>query len=241
MESSLLAGFPEPARRWLSEAVPEGTPLWNGVELHSRGEIRIGSWRPYVARQVLSAEKGFIWAATARVAGLPVAGFDRYSSGTGEMRWKLLGAIPVMTGTGEDTTRSASGRFAAEAVSLLPTAFTRAGWSDDPAGDPEVAVASLRVGGEEHHVRIRVSPEGAVRSVDLGRWGNPDGGDFGLHTFVVTVNGEERFDGVRLMSRFRAGWRTEPEGPVDEFFRAEITAARFLGSSVPEPGGVEPG
>jgi hypothetical protein len=54
-----------------------------------RGHIRLGGWRPFTAQQVL-APSGFVWAATARVAGLPVTGFDRYSSGTGQMRWRLL-------------------------------------------------------------------------------------------------------------------------------------------------------
>jgi hypothetical protein len=33
------------------------------------------------ASQVVSAGTGFIWATTARLAGLPVSGFDRYISG----------------------------------------------------------------------------------------------------------------------------------------------------------------
>lgn len=239
MGTSLLDGLPAPARRWTSTAVPEGTPLWGAVELHSRGEIRIGSWRPYVARQVLTTAGGFIWAATARVAGLPVTGFDRYCDGSGEMRWKLLGLLPVMTGTGDDTTRSAAGRFAGEAVSLLPTAFSSASWTDDSDGDPDVAVATVGAAGDDHEVRLRIDAEGSLRSVSLMRWGNPGGGAFGLHSFEVTVDDEERFEGVRLMSRFRAGWRTHPDQPVEEFFRAEITAARFLGSSKASGGGAE--
>jgi len=33
---------------------------------------------------------GYVWAATAWMYGLPVVGFDRLSSDTGQMRWRLL-------------------------------------------------------------------------------------------------------------------------------------------------------
>jgi hypothetical protein len=41
-----------------------------------------------------------------------VTGHDRLSSGTGEMRWRLLRLIPGMTAAGPDITRSAYGRLA---------------------------------------------------------------------------------------------------------------------------------
>ena len=40
-----------------------------------------------------------------------MTGYDRLSSGTGEMRWRLLRLIPVMTAAGPDTTRSARGAW----------------------------------------------------------------------------------------------------------------------------------
>jgi hypothetical protein len=108
---------------------------WSSVQLTMRGHIRLGSsWRPFTAQQVL-APSGFIWAATARVAGLPVTGFDRYSFGTGQMRWRLLGLVPVMTASGPDVTRSAAGRLAGEATCWLPTSFTAASWTAGPQAE----------------------------------------------------------------------------------------------------------
>jgi len=75
-----LADLPEPARRWLTHAIEPGTPLWQSVELAMTGEIRLGSWRPFTARQVLAPPNGLIWAARARIARLPVTGYDRYSA-----------------------------------------------------------------------------------------------------------------------------------------------------------------
>jgi hypothetical protein len=83
---AVTAALPAPARRWLAHAIAPGTPLWQSVRLTMRGQIRLGQWRPFAATQVLAPPSGYIWAARARLAGLPVTGFDRLSSGTGEMR-----------------------------------------------------------------------------------------------------------------------------------------------------------
>jgi hypothetical protein len=74
------------------------------------GQIKLGRWRPVTARQVLTPPDGYLWAATTRLAGLPVTGYDRLGSGSGEMRWRLLRLIPVLNESGSDVTRS--GRLA---------------------------------------------------------------------------------------------------------------------------------
>ena len=102
LEPAMLDLLPEPARRWLGHAIAPGTPLWQTAQLSMHGQIRMGAWRPFTARQVLTPPAGYIWAATARIAGLPVTGYDRLSSGTGQMRWRLLGLIPVITAAGPD-------------------------------------------------------------------------------------------------------------------------------------------
>jgi hypothetical protein len=219
------ADLPEPARRWLLHAVPVGTPLWSSVQLTMRGQIKLGRWRSFTARQVLSPS-GFIWAASARVAGLPVTGFDRYTSGAGRQRWRLLGLIPVMTGGGPDITRSAAGRLAGEATCWLPTAFSAASWVSGP--EPDTVVATWRIGDEQEAVRLRIAPDGRPRDLLLQRWGNPDGEPFARHPFGVAVDGERTFSGVTIPSEIRAGWwwGTDRQQP-GEFFRAEITGARF--------------
>ena len=120
----MLAGLPEPARRWLGHAIAPGTPLWQTVELSMEGQIRLGHWRPFTARQVLSPPSGFIWAARARVAGVPVTGYDRYSAATGEMRWRLLGLVPVRW-TGPSLNLD-SPKVATETLELAHHGFTKA-------------------------------------------------------------------------------------------------------------------
>lgn len=189
------------------------------------GQIRLGAWRSFTATQVLRPPDGYIWAAMARFFGLPVVGYDRLSSGAAEMRWRLLGAVPVMSAGGVDLARSAAGRLAGECV-LLPTTFATATWTQ--SDDADTAVATWSIGDEKDHVEVQVGPDGRLLDVRLQRWGNPDGAAFGRHPFGVCVEDERTFDGITIPATFRAGWwwgtDRQDEG---EFFRAEITAATF--------------
>src|SRR6478735_7924850 len=86
-----IGDLPDAARRWLTHAIPAGTPLSQSVELTMHGRIRIGKWRSFTATQIIKPGDGYIWAAKTRIAGLPITGYDRYSSGSGHRRWRLLG------------------------------------------------------------------------------------------------------------------------------------------------------
>ncbi len=92
--------------------------------LAMHGEIRAGRWQLFSAVQVLASPRGFVWAATAGRRPLRIRGFDRYSRSTGEMRWRLGGAVPVMSAAGDDITRSAAGRLASELVLVPPSRST---------------------------------------------------------------------------------------------------------------------
>ncbi len=86
----------------------------------------------------LAPPTGFVWAGTARMTGLPVTGFDRWTADSGEMRWRLMGPIPAASATGTDISRSATGPLAREGAALqaertfggitIPTRL-RAGWA----------------------------------------------------------------------------------------------------------------
>jgi len=224
-DPAMISGLPEPARRWLSHAIAPGTPLWSSVELTMRGRIKLGRWRPFTARQVLTPPASYIWAATTRLAGLPVTGYDRLGSGGGEMRWRLLRLIPVLTASGPDITRSACGRLAGE-IALIPTAFQRAAWSQAECAN--TAIAKWQFGGDTESAGLRVKRSGRLAEIRVNRWGNPGGAPFGRYPFGVRVENEACFGGVTIPSVFRAGWwwgtERQPEG---EFFRAEITGAVF--------------
>ncbi len=224
-DPAMTTGLPEPARRWLDHAIEPGTPLWSRAELTMHGQIKLGRWRPFTARQVLTPPGGYIWAATARVAGLPVTGYDRLGADGGEMRWRLLRLIPVLTASGPDITRSACGRLAGEIV-LIPTAFRHAAWSQAECAN--TAIATWQFGDDTEAAEIRVRRSGRLAEIRVNRWGNPGGAPFDRYPFGVRVEAESTFGGITIPSVFRAGWwwgtGRAREG---EFFRAEITGAVF--------------
>ena len=224
-DPALVAGLPEPARRWLTHAIAPGTPLWQSVEISMVGHIKIGAWRPFTATQVVAPRLGYIWAADARLFGLPVIGYDRLSGGTGEMRWRLLDLVPVVSIDGPDMTRSAAGRLASE-IALIPTAFGGATWTG--ATGPDTAVAEWGAGEQEERVELHLGPAGQLRAVLMQRWGNPDGRPFARYPFGVTVTAERTDAGVTLPAAVRAGWWRGTDGQdAGEFFRARITKVTF--------------
>jgi hypothetical protein len=224
-DPAMVAGLPEPVRRYLEHAIAPGTPLWQSVVVSMVGHIKIGAWRPFTATQVVAPRLGYIWAADARLSGIPVIGYDRLSGGTGEMRWRLLGLVPVVCTDGPDVTRSAAGRLASE-IALIPTAFGGATWT---GGDtPDTAVARWGGGGQEERVELHLGQAGQLREVLMQRWGNPDGRPFARYPFGVTVGGERTDAGVTLPADIRAGWwwGTDRQD-AGEFFRARITKVTF--------------
>src|SRR5829696_4235774 len=127
------ANLPRPVSKWLQHSIRDGTPLSRTAWLRMRGHIRIGPWRPFAATQVLAPGIGFIWAATAEVAGIPVLGYDKYVDGIGDIRWRIGGLVPLMSAQDTNISTSAAGRLAAESV-FVPTAFAGADWTSDDAG-----------------------------------------------------------------------------------------------------------
>ncbi len=221
-EQSTAATVPEPARRWLNHAIEPGTPLYRRAELTMHGEIRLGRrWHPFVATEVITPDVGFVWAARAHIAGLPVVGYDAYAEGAGAMQWQLFG-LCVQSDFGSCVTLSAAGRLAAEAV-LLPTSLVTASWHS--GHDPDTAVYGHHTSGRlaHTHVTIDVAPDGRLRSVSVGRWGNPTGHSFGRHPFAVTFDGEHRFGPLVIPDGIHASW----PGSGGEFFRAAIDTAAF--------------
>jgi hypothetical protein len=226
-DPSMTDGLPEPARRWLTRAIQPGTPLARAVVLDMRGQIRIRRWLPFRAVQLQAPADGYVWAARAALGPLHISGFDRYANGTGQMNWRLAGRVPVVRAAGPNVDRSAAGRVALDAV-FVPTAFLgeQVTWRSGP--DPDVAVAEWTVGNQVLPVELRVGPDGALRSVSMQRWGNPNGRPWASYPCGGTLDDERDFGGITLPTRLRAGYffGTE-EWATGEFFRATITDATF--------------
>jgi hypothetical protein len=221
-----IGHLPVPVVRWLRHTIEPETLVGSGVRVDMHGTIRIGRWRPFTARQTVGPDS-YIWAAESGRFPLRISGFDRYTGGAAEMRWRLDGLIPVVTASGDDVTRSAAGRHASEMIGLVPGGALAPGvtWRGI---DFRRAVATVDVGEFTHEVTIEVDDLGVLRSVRLPRWGNPDQGPFEEHIFGVMCEGERDFGGCALPATLRAGWWPGTDRwAAGEFFRCEIDRAEF--------------
>lgn len=221
-----VVGLPAPVRRWTGHTIAPGAPLSTTVALTLHGRLWLGSWRRFRARQVVSAARGYVWAATAHVGPLSVRGFDLYHSGTGRMRWTAAGLVPLVSAENADITHSAAGLLAAElvltpAAALLPSVH----WVHV---DDDTAHADVIVDRRVHRITIRVSPKGRLEWISLPRWGDPDAHGFGFHRFTASFSGEQEIDGLVLPRRIRAGWGLDAHEGAHEFYDAEIDTAVWL-------------
>jgi len=224
-----IVHLPLAARRYFLHALAPGARLAHTAHLRMHGTIRLGNeWQVFRAEQVLSWDRGFVW--KARVGGaLPILGSDRWVDGEGSMKWRLLGIVPVMTAEGPDISRSAAGRLQLESM-WLPAVLL------DPyvewmAGDDDTHTELVvHAHGEESHIDLEIDDRGRPLHGVIGRWGNPEGGEFHDAAFGSIVEDEGTFDGITVPTKIRAGWffgTDRFERPGGEFFRAVIDHVDF--------------
>ena len=224
--SDMVTDLPEPARRFLLQAIAPGTPLAHTVELEMHGEIRLAPERdpvPFVAEQVLEPPVRFVWRARTTAGLVRIRGFDRYEDEEGEMRWKLWGLIPVVRGTGADVTRSAAGRLAMEAI-LVPASLLPGHGAEWEPVDGERARFRMRIGEETVETTLEVDAEGRPVRATAMRWSERAGP--GYEPFAVEFGGALHSQGYTIPARIEAGWSL---GGDDEFrfFAATLDRARF--------------
>jgi hypothetical protein len=217
---SELEGLPEPVARAFRAAIAPGTPLALSARITIRGRIRLKGWTRFRGRELIAPHAGFVWAVR---AGL-ISGYDRYAHGEGEMRWSLLGLIPVMRASGPDVNRSAAGRVGGEGV-WIPTALLPrfgVGWS---ALDDNHLIARLRLDAHELEYHYLLDDQARIVATWFERWGDPDSsGRFGVHRFGVETTAFHTFHGLTIPAQGCAGWHYgSSRWPADVFFEYEIT------------------
>jgi hypothetical protein len=222
-----LSSLPKSARDYLLHAIAPGTPLASAVRLRMHGEIKLGDWCPFTAEEVINAERGMIWQAAARMSGFSIRGADSFVDETGESYWKLFGMIPVATARGPDVTLSAAGRAKIESI-WLPSLLCQNNitWTTPESGH---ALARFVAHGEGAELDLQVAENGALQSVSMTRWGNPDKGPFRYHRFGGIIEAEREFAGYTIPVSVRVGWHFNgvefQEG--GEFFHATIDDAAY--------------
>jgi uncharacterized protein DUF6544 len=225
-----LEGLDEPVRRYFEHALHGDAERARGVRLEMKGRIRAGAWLPFNAQQE-SDGRSFTWRArvgVGRLALLTVV--DGFAAGAGATEGRLFGRRRVLRSEGTDTSRSAAGRAALEAVfapmSLLPDRGVT--WR---AEDEALIVASLDIPPESPELRLRIERDGALRSVSALRWGNAGQREFGYIPCGCEVRAERRFGDLVVPSSVEVGWwfGTPRYAP---FFEAEVLALAPIGQDL---------
>ncbi|MGF1568369.1 MAG: DUF6544 family protein [Nodosilinea sp.] len=220
--------LPPLAQRYLSWAIALDTPLASAVRLQMHGTIKLGDqWHRFTGEEVIRWQRGMVWRATTWMQGLPIFGADRLVDGQGDMRWKLLGLLPVIQVSGKDVARSGAGRIQGEAA-WLPSVFCNSeiDWTELNGSKLQ---ADFTAFGEPAHLTLTLDDQGAIQQVAIQRWGNPAGGGYHYDTFGVIAEASGTFEGYTIPTQIRAGWffgtdRFEREG---EFFRCTIDQACY--------------
>lgn len=221
-----LEGLPEPARRMFLAAIAPGTPLAATARMAMRGRIKLQRWTAFTGTEVIAPHAGFVWAVR---AGL-ISGYDRYVGGKGEMRWKLLGLVPVLQAAGPDVSRSAAGRVAAEAA-WIPTALLPRFGVEWSAADDHHLTARLRLDTYDVELHYTLDDHARIQTCWFDRWGDPSQtGTHALHPFGMEATAHRTFSGVTIPSAGRAGWHYGTDRwPDGIFFEYEITDLHLLG------------
>ena len=224
----MVADLPEPARRYFAFAIRPGTPLLPVAEIEMSGQFSLGTkdnpaYRPMDARQILAAPEGFVWAMRAR-GGMPLSGSDSAFW----TRFRVLWLIPVARLGGDpDHTRSAFGRYAAEAIIWAPAALMPGPGVAWTAVDDDTARATLRHGKLSQAVDVTVDSEGKPVVASFQRWSdaNPDK-VHRLQPFGAVMSDFRDVGGYRLPFHVEAGnmFGTSDYFP---FFIADVAEIRF--------------
>jgi hypothetical protein len=212
--------LPEPIARYFRAAIAPGTPLATSARIEMRGRIKLKRWMPFEGTELIAPCSGFVWAVRAG----PVRGYDRYVDGEGEMRWKLLGLVPVLHAAGPNVTRSAAARAAGEGT-WIPTAILPRFGVDWVAVEDRRLVSRHRLDGRVLEYDHMLDDEGRIVCTRFERWGDPDStGTFSLHPFGVETTAHRTFGGLTVPAAGRAGWHHGTHRWEDGvFFEYEIT------------------
>jgi hypothetical protein len=194
------------------------------MRLTMAGQIKVGLWLSFSAEQDLSDGHAFEWRARAGFGPhKPLHVTDRYDPGSGSTDGRLFGRLRFLHADDQNTIRASAGRAAVESIFAPTTLLPDAGTSWRTESD-EVIVAKIDVPPECAELRLTIGRDGALRSMEVQRWGNVGQDAFGYIPFGGDVLAERRFGDLTLPSSLSVGWwfGTPRFAP---FFKAEIVSA----------------
>ena len=225
---AMLAGLPEPAKRYLRYAGVVGRPMVDTVRVRQACRMRPAPHRisfPLVAEQWYAVEPpGFIWDATLAVAGIPVVrGRDGYLDGKGMMTIKVGSLIPIVDAAGPEMDQASLLRYLSE-MPWFPSAFLRERVTWEAIDDATVRV-SIVDGDLQATGTLTIDPEG--RLVEFRSERHAMVGDrFELRPWCAPTYAYGEFEGLRLPVRGAAVW-TLPDGSTLPYIEVDLTEVTF--------------
>ncbi|OOY03263.1 DUF6544 family protein [Thioclava sp. F28-4] len=227
--ADMVADLPEPARRFFTFAIAEGTPLHTVARLEMQGQFGMGDksapgYMPMRATQVLAAPQGFVWAMSGGTGGMRLSGSDSAKW----TRFWIAGLAPVARfGGSADHKRSAFGRYVAEAVFWTPAAVlpgSKVTWEPVSAN---IARMTMRHDGLEQAVDLTVATDGRPEQVSFQRWSNANPQKrHRLQSFGGYLSEFREVEGFWLPTHVEAGNNFETEAYFP-FYIADVTDIRF--------------
>jgi hypothetical protein len=221
-DASVLSSCDEPVRRYFTHAIDHGAPLEPRMTLRMKGRIKLGLWLPFAAQQDCDGSS-FLWRAQVprHVRFLTVT--DSYAAGRACIDGRLLGALRMFHSDDQNIVRSAAARAATEGI-LAPIGILPSPTCIWHAESDNEIIVDLVLPPERPALHLTIDNDGAVRSVNLQRWGNAGGKAFGYIPFGGDVLAEKRFGDFVLPAHLRVGWWHGSER-FNPFFDAEIISA----------------
>ena len=229
--AEMVADLPEPARRYFLYTIEPGTPLATIARIRMTGRFGMGgrsnpNYLDFEATQVLAMPSGFVWKMHARRGLMRLSGSDSQQW----TRFWLMGLLPVARLGGDpDHTRSAFGRYVAEAVFWTPAALLPGPGVTWEGLDTDKVRVTVEYHGLSQSVDLNVSASGQPIEVSFQRWSNANPEKkHRLQPFGGYLSEFRLFGGFRLPTRVEAGnhFDTDQYFP---FFVADVSVVEFPG------------
>jgi hypothetical protein len=223
------AHLPEPARRYFLYTIKPGTPLFSVACITMVGRFGMGNrdkpnYLDFTATQVLAMPAGFVWKMRARRGLMRLSGSDSQ----GWTRFWLMGLLPIARlGGNPDHTRSAFGRYVAEAVFWAPAAVLPCPGIVWEGLESDCARVTIKYRGLSQSVDLTVGADGQPTQVCFERWSNANPEkQHRLQPFGGYLSEFRYFGGFRLPTHVEAGnhFATDQYFP---FFVADVTAVEY--------------
>ena len=224
----MLAGLPEPVRRYLRHAGVVGGPLVDTVRIRQRCRMRMAPGAPsfpLVAEQWYTVDPpGFIWDATVPAEGLPlIRGRDGYLDGRGVMTIRLGSVIPVVDASGPEMDDASLLRHLSE-MTWFPSAFLRDNVTWEAIDDAQVRV-TLVDGDRRATGVLEIDAEGRLVAFRTERHAMVGKG-FELRPWTAPTHAYGELAGLQLPVRGAAVW-TLPDGSELEYITVELTEVEY--------------